>query len=138
MFEVLPISLAARARISIRFNFLPFLFLMSVILVVFCSSCGEELPENVYFCPKCGVRTGKGVEAGVSAPLEGLRDAFSRMGEEIEKAFAIAGRELEKAFKRAREEIREATAREPVVCSHCGEKNSAYARFCYKCGKKLD
>ena len=107
-------------------------------LMVFCSSCGKEVPEDAYFCPKCGLRASKGREAGVSAPLEDLKDAFSKMGEEIEKAFAVAGRELEKAFKRAREEIREATTREPVVCSHCGEKNSAYARFCYKCGKKLD
>ncbi len=96
-------------------------------LVVFCSSCGEELPEDANFCPKCGVRTSKGVEAGVTTPLRDLRDAFSRMGEE-----------LEKAFKRAREEFREATAGEPVVCSNCGEENFAYARFCYKCGKKLD
>ena len=124
--------------ISIRLNSLPFLLLKSVILMVFCSSCGKELPKDAYFCSKCGVKTSKGVETGVSAPLEDLRDAFSKMGEEIEKAFAIAGRELEKAFKRAREEIREATTREPVVCSHCGEKNSAGARFCYKCGKKLD
>ena len=127
-----------RARISTRLNSLPFLLLTLVTLMVFCSSCGKEVPEDAYFCPKCGVKTSKGAEAGVSAPLDDLRDAFSKMGEEIEKAFAVAGRELEKAFKRAREEIREATTREPVVCSHCGEKNSAGARFCYKCGKKLD
>jgi len=59
-------------------------------------------------------------------------------GEDVEKAFSVAGREIEKAFKRAREEIGEATRREPVVCSHCGEKNLADARFCCKCGKKLD
>jgi len=105
--------------------------------MVFCSNCGEKLPENAYFCPKCAVRTRKGVEAGISTPWEDLKAAFSKTGEEIEKAFSIAGREIEKAFKRAREEIREATSREPVVCSHCGEKNFADAQFCYKCGKKL-
>lgn len=126
------------ASVSIKFNSLLFLILMSVMLMVFCSSCGKELPEGAYFCPKCGVKTSKGAEAGISSPVEDLKDAFSKMGEEIEKAFTIAGRELDKAFKRAREEIREATTRKPVVCSHCGEKNSAGARFCYKCGKKLD
>lgn len=104
--------------------------------MVFYSKCGEELPENAYFCPKCGVKTVKGIEAVVSAPWEDLKDAFHRMGEEIEKAFSIAGREMERAFERARKEIREATSR--VVYSQCGEKNFVDARFCYKCGKKLD
>lgn len=107
--------------------------------MVFCSKCGGELPENAYFCPKCGVRTRKGVEAGIGTTAwEDLKAAFSKTGEDVEKAFSIAGREIEKAFKRAREEIGEATRREPVVCSHCGEKNFAGAHFCSKCGKKLD
>lgn len=95
--------------------------------MVFCSKCGEELPENAYFCPKCGARTRRGVEAGISTPWEELKDALSKMGQEIEKA-----------FKTTRESIRESTSREQVVCSHCGEKNLGYARFCYKCGKELD
>ena len=105
---------------------------------MFCSNCGKELPEDAFFCPKCGIRTSKGVEAGISPPREDLKDAFARMGEEIEKASSIAGREIKKAFKTAREEIRHAISREPIVCSHCGEQNFADARFCYKCGKKLD
>ena len=104
----------------------------------YCWKCGTKLNEEANFCPKCGVRTKKGVEAGVSSPLEDLKDSFYKMGQEIEKAFSVAGRELEKAFKTAREEIREATSRKPIVCPHCGEKNFADARFCFKCGKKLD
>jgi len=106
--------------------------------MVFCSKCGKKLPENAYFCPKCGVRTREGIEAGISTPWEELKTAFSRVGEEMEKAFLTASREIEKAFKTAREEIKEVTKREPVVCSNCGEKNSVEDEFCYKCGKKLD
>jgi uncharacterized membrane protein YvbJ len=106
--------------------------------MVFCSKCGEEVPENAYFCSKCGARTNKAAEAGISTPRQDLKDAFTRTGEEIEKAFSIAATEIKKAFKTAREEIREALGREPVGCPHCGEKNFADARFCYKCGKKLD
>lgn len=106
--------------------------------MVFCSKCGEELPENAYFCPKCGVRTSKGVEARISSPREDLKDAFSKMGEEIEKSFSIAAKEIKEAFKTVREEIRKAVSLETVACSHCGEKNLVDARFCYKCGKKLD
>lgn len=56
----------------------------------------------------------------------------------MEKAFTIAGKEMEKAFKMARDKIKEATSREPIVCPHCREKNRADAKFCYKCGKKLE
>lgn len=35
---------------------------------MYCSKCGEELPEDAYFCPKCGHRTPKGVEEGVAYP----------------------------------------------------------------------
>jgi len=104
---------------------------------VFCSRCGGELPENAYFCPKCGVRTAKGKEENVPIPWQDWRDTFSEVGEEIEKAFSAAAREIEKAFETAREEIKKATSKEPVVCPSCGEKSPAGAQFCHKCGGKL-
>jgi len=103
----------------------------------YCSKCGEELPEDAYFCSKCGVRTRKGVEAGVSTPLEELREAFSKMEQEMEKAFSVAAKEMEKAFKTARENIQRSVRKEPTVCPHCGEKNLSDANFCGKCGNKL-
>jgi ribosomal protein L40E len=105
--------------------------------MVFCSKCGTELPEDAYFCTKCGVRTRKGVEAGVSITWVEVRDEFSKIGGEIEKAFTKAGKEIEKAFRTTRESIRESMSEATVVCSHCGEKNHSDAKFCYNCGKKL-
>lgn len=106
--------------------------------MVFCSKCGEKLAETANFCPKCGVRTRKAVEAGIVTPREELREAFSKMGEEIEKAFSIAAKEIKEAFKTAREEIREAISPELVACSHCGGNNVAGSQFCFKCGEKLE
>ncbi|UCH32632.1 MAG: zinc-ribbon domain-containing protein [Candidatus Bathyarchaeota archaeon] len=105
--------------------------------MTFCTDCGEKLPENAYFCPKCGQRTRSGAEAGISTPWEDLRETFSKMGEEIENAFSIAGKEMEKALKIARDKIVEATSKEPIICPDCEEKNPASTRFCYNCGKKL-
>jgi predicted amidophosphoribosyltransferase len=102
--------------------------------MVFCSKCGKDLPENAYFCPTCGVRTGKGAEANVPMPYG---DMFSEMGKEIEKAFLTASEEMKKAFDKVGEELRRATSREPIVCRSCGEKNSVRSQFCSKCGRKL-
>jgi uncharacterized membrane protein YvbJ len=103
----------------------------------FCHKCGKEISEDAYFCPNCGMRTERGAEAGVSAPMEEVREAFSRMGQEMEKAFSIAAKEIHEAFKTARENIRQPTGREPIACTHCGEKNASSASYCHKCGEKI-
>jgi len=106
--------------------------------MTFCSKCGEKLPENANFCPKCGARTQKGVEAGVYPPFEEMRDVLSKMGNEMEKAFSTAAREMEKAFRAAEGNIRRSTGTEAIICSKCGQKVSHYSVYCSKCGKKLD
>ena len=105
--------------------------------MVFCTNCGEELPDNAYFCIKCGVRTRRGKEENVPLPREDWRDAFAQVGKGLDEAFTTAAKEIEKAFQTAREEFRKAASREPVVCKHCGEKNSVDVRFCIGCGKEL-
>ena len=105
--------------------------------MVFCSNCGEELPEKAAFCPKCGSRTGEALQEGVLFPSDELRDELSEVGDEIRKAFQIAAKEIEEAFKTARESIRESTGRSTYACPSCGEMNPNYARFCHKCGGPL-
>ncbi|UCH58186.1 MAG: DUF4097 family beta strand repeat protein [Candidatus Bathyarchaeota archaeon] len=39
--------------------------------MVYCSKCGEEIPEDSHFCSKCGSMTEKGEEAGTSYPRLG-------------------------------------------------------------------
>ena len=102
--------------------------------MVFCSKCGNELPENAYFCPNCGVKTAKGVEANVSVPYG---EMFSDVEKQLEKAFLTASEEMKKAFNKAREGVKRAAGREPVSCPNCGGKNSAGDKFCRNCGEKL-
>ena len=97
--------------------------------MVFCSQCGEELLETAYFCLKCGVRTSKGVEAGVSYPWNWEK--------EVEKGLSTAAQEVEKAFNTVRESIGKSIRREPAICPNCGEQNRSNSKFCYKCGKEL-
>jgi uncharacterized membrane protein YvbJ len=102
--------------------------------MVFCSKCGKELPENAFFCPACGFKTAKGIEAKVSMPYG---DIASDIGIKLEQAFLTASEEMKKAFERAREEIKRVTSKERLVCPKCGQKNSIRDRFCSKCGEKL-
>jgi ribosomal protein L40E len=106
--------------------------------MVFCLNCGEKLSDDANFCTKCGVRTKHGVEAGVSAPTEDLREAFSKMGVELEKAFQTAAKEIQKAIKNVKEDVRDSRSRQPVTCNSCGEKSPAGAVYCTKCGEKVE
>lgn len=105
--------------------------------MVYCSECGEELPEGAAFCPKCGSRTGEPLEEGVSLPMDELREGLAEAGEEIEKALQVAAREIDRAFRTARERIRK-PRRRTVACPDCGEENPYYAKFCHSCGKALE
>jgi uncharacterized membrane protein YvbJ len=105
--------------------------------MVFCSNCGQKLPEDANFCTKCGSRTKLGAKAGVSAPTEDWREAFSRMGVEMEKAFQTAAKEIQKALKNVKEDLKDTKNKQPVVCKNCGNKNLHGSSFCTKCGQKL-
>ena len=106
--------------------------------MVFCSNCGQKLSDDANFCTKCGFRTKHGVEAGVFVPTEDLREAFSKMGVELEKAFQTAAKEIQKAVKNVRIDFRDSGRGQPVTCESCGEKSLAGAVYCTKCGEKLE
>lgn len=105
--------------------------------MAYCSNCGEKIPEDALFCPKCGTKTMKGVETNVPGPSDELKAAFAKMSRELEKAFSVAAKEINAAFQTASESVQKSLRKEQVVCSSCGEKNPSNTVFCYKCGKKI-
>ena len=111
--------------------------------MVYCSNCGAKIDDETFFCPKCGTKTLKGKEANVSYPSDEIRDAFYRVGIELEKAFTIAARETHAAIKRATEDKQQkpasaTTAQEGTVsCPKCGTKNFSDSIFCNNCGTKI-
>jgi len=98
-------------------------------IMVYCSKCAEELPEKAYFCLKCGTRTQKGVEAGVSPPWNWEK--------QLEQILSSVAKEMEKAVESVRESINKSTQKASVSCSSCGKKNHGSAKYCYKCGSEL-
>jgi uncharacterized membrane protein YvbJ len=105
--------------------------------MTYCSNCGEKIPEDALFCPKCGARTMKGMEKTV-ASAEDIRETFNKIEKEFEKAFALAAKEIQTAFKNAKESAQQPTVKETVTCSSCGEKNPKGSVFCYSCGAKIE
>ena len=105
--------------------------------MTYCSNCGEKLPEEALFCPKCGTKTVKGVETNVSDPSDELKMAFAKMSRELEKAFSTAAKDINAAFQTASESIQKSLRKEQVACSKCGEKNPKNAIFCYSCGRRI-
>ena len=106
--------------------------------MVYCSNCGVQIPDDAFFCPKCGTKTPKGKSANVLYPTERLTEAFYRVGLELEKAFKLAARETDAAIQRARENIKmKPTEQQTVACSNCGSKNQSSAVFCTSCGTKV-
>lgn len=96
---------------------------------MFCTHCGNELPEGAYFCIKCGVRTIKGVEEGIPTPWN--------LEYELEKAFSTAVKETKKVFKSVKESVKRSIEREPIVCPQCRVKNLYGSKFCSMCGKEV-
>jgi predicted amidophosphoribosyltransferase len=108
--------------------------------MVYCSNCGEKISDDAYFCPKCGTKTPKGKASNVSYPSDELRDAFYKVGIELERAFSMAAHETHQAIKKASENMQQKTASKPkgtVICSSCGTKNVSGAVFCHSCGAKV-
>jgi len=104
----------------------------------YCSKCGKQLENDARFCPNCGTRTPLGVSSGVNYPaVEEIRKAFEKAGDEMERAFSEAAQELRKAVQSTSRSVRGTLVGDPIICKQCGEKNLPDARYCSKCGNKL-
>ncbi len=103
----------------------------------FCSKCGEKLPDDAVFCPRCGLKIAITEPAETSTLTEEWRQTLARLGETMDKALATATKEMEKAYRSTREAMRETFTKKMVTCANCNEKNSEGSTYCNKCGKRL-
>lgn len=70
--------------------------------MLYCTKCGEELPDDANFCHKCGERTEKGIEEG--APEVSHRRADWE--DELEEAVSGAAKGVEEGLQAAFEGMR--------------------------------
>jgi Zn finger protein HypA/HybF involved in hydrogenase expression len=104
--------------------------------MAYCTKCGEKISEEAYFCPKCGTKTQKGIEANVSNSADEMREAFQKLGAEMEKAFLLVAKEAHTAFQKAKDNVQKSTAPQQVTCSNCQAQIPSSAVYCPKCGTK--
>jgi len=117
--------------------------------MVKCRGCGDEISEKAYFCPRCGLRTEAGEEAGVKTPISTLpgweRDvetALSNATKLLEDAFEAAKKGLQRAADEIEGEVKKARdvgvkKSAPVFCPKCGSKNPRDSQYCTACGKEI-
>lgn len=107
--------------------------------MVYCSSCGEKIGDDAYFCPKCGTKTQKGKAANAVYPADQiLRETFHSVGVELEKAFSMADKEIHAAIQKARENMQQKPPyQQTVACPKCSSKNPDGSIFCTNCGSRI-
>jgi len=111
--------------------------------MVYCSKCGTQIPDDAYFCVRCGIKTEAGKTAQAVYPTDALRTALYQTGIELEKAFTFAAQEIHTAFDRVNEGMHQKSSQDSsqktdtLICTSCGTKNPSDATFCGSCGKKL-
>jgi predicted amidophosphoribosyltransferase len=115
--------------------------------LVYCSNCGAKIDDEAYFCPKCGIKTQKGKAANAAYPSDELKDAFYRVGVELERAFTMAAHETHQAILKAKDNLEKNNtttktstsnaAQNDIACPKCETKNAYGTIFCSNCGTKL-
>ena len=104
--------------------------------MAYCTKCGEKISEDAYFCPKCGTKTQKGIEANVSNSADEMREAFQKLGIEMEKAFLLVAKEAHTAFQKAKDNVQKSTEPQQITCRNCQATMPSGAVYCPKCGTK--
>lgn len=102
--------------------------------MTYCINCGQKIPDDAFFCPKCGAKTQKGIEANVAPSAEELREAFKRVGVEFERAFLLVAKEMHTAVQKATENTQ--SKPKTVECQNCKAKMLSNAIYCQNCGTK--
>jgi hypothetical protein len=65
--------------------------------MVYCSKCGAEVGDDVFFCPKCGARTARGADEGVEPHWR----------KDLDKALQTASKSLDTGVREARRSLEE-------------------------------
>jgi len=93
----------------------------------YCNECGKKNDDDAQYCTKCGNYISKN-----SSPEKNI-DKFA---EEFGKKAEQFGKRIEKKAKEFAKSVEESTKLKH--CSNCDIDLESDAKFCWKCGKKVE
>lgn len=97
--------------------------------MVYCSDCGKKNDNDAQYCTKCG---------NYIAQSSSLEKNIEKAAEEFGKKAEEFGKHLEKRARKFAKSMEESFGSPSKNCIACGTKLEKYAKFCWKCGKKID
>jgi ribosomal protein L44E len=111
--------------------------MITVNCMAYCHNCGEKLPDNAFFCPKCGTKTVAGVQSGASSPADDMRDALMRNERRNGESFTIAAKEVQKPSNKPKTTSKKPSSRIRHL-PQLGEKNPPHPRTALNAAKTSD
>ena len=94
--------------------------------MVYCNECGKKNDDDAQYCTKCGNYIAEG--SAFEKNIEKAAEEFGRKAEQF-------GKRMEKRFGKSAEESSDSKAKH---CPACGAELHSDAKFCWKCGKKIE
>lgn len=95
----------------------------------YCNECGKKNDDDAQYCTKCGNYLAK--SSSVEKDIDKFAEEFGRKAEQF-------GKRIEKKVKAFAKSVEESSRSTAMHCSDCGTELDSDAKFCRKCGKKIE
>ena len=115
--------------------------------MVYCSECGKKNEDNARYCDECGnslVRQRtlekeiKMFVDDVGRGAEELAKKAEKFGIHLAKKTAQFGKQIAKETKEFAKALEQFSQSDAKHCPDCSTELKYNAKFCWKCGKKIE
>ncbi len=103
--------------------------------LLICQSCGEEIPETVLFCTKCGAENPVGKRLAEERAAQEAAERAAREAAAAAQQAAAQQAAMQQQYVQTPQNAGNAPAAE--FCTSCGKPRMAGAMFCTGCGTRF-
>ena len=97
--------------------------------MVYCNECGKKNDDDTQYCTKCGNYIAKG--NAFEKNIETAAEEFGRKAERF-------GKRIEKKAKEFAKSVEQKSDSNAMCCRGCETELNNDAKFCWKCGNKIE